>query len=170
MAGGDARTPLEAAIAANAKRGTAFPNQGPETKNAHAKRTRAVMSYVYAMGDGRQLRVDQGGGQTRLALQGETSRGRQSQGGTFDTGEWSQAPALFEVGDGLVLRIDGARGARYLRMSGDDVELLQGDPDLAGAKPLELEESAEPVEMMEPLEPMKPMAPMRPMKPMRPMD
>ena len=54
------------------------------------------MSYAYQMENGQQLLVDNDGGQTRVAVgQGTGGSQQQSQGATFDTGNWSKAPTLF---------------------------------------------------------------------------
>ena len=126
------------------------------------------MSYAYKMENGQQLLVDNEGDQTRVLLgQGSGGSQQQSQGNTFDTGAWSKPPALLRAGQDLILRIEAKNGTRYIRVRSDDIQLLNDEPDLGQAKPLDLSESDHPAGM-KPMEPMKAMEPMRPMEPMKP--
>ena len=126
------------------------------------------MSYTYKRQDGQTLLVDQDGDQTRLALSHDGSSQQQSQGTAFDTGAWSDSPKLFKARQDLILRLETKGGARFIRVQGDDIQLLDNEPDLGQAEPLNLDESDQPAGMkpMKPMEPMKPMKPMEPMKPM----
>jgi hypothetical protein len=118
------------------------------------------MSYAYKMENGQQLLVDNEGDQTRVSLgQGEGGSQQQSQGNSFDTGAWSKAPALFQAGQDLILRVETKNGARFIRVRGHDLQLLNNEPDLGQAEQLNLSESDQPAGM-------KPMKPMEPMKPM----
>jgi hypothetical protein len=130
------------------------------------------MSYAYKMENGQQLLVDNEGDQTRVSLgQGEGGSQQQSQGNTFDTGSWSKPPTLLRAGQDLMLRVEAKNGTRFIRVRGDDIQLLNDEPDLRQAEQLDLSESDQPAGMkpMEPMQPMKPMEPMKPMKPMKPM-
>ncbi|MBV8901071.1 MAG: hypothetical protein JOY92_13270 [Verrucomicrobia bacterium] len=118
------------------------------------------MSYAYKMENGRQLLVDNEGDQTRVSLgQGQGGSQQQSQGNTFDTGSWSKAPTLLRAGQDLILKVETKNGPRYIRVRGDDTQLLNHEPDLGQAEQLDLSESDQPAGM-KPMEPMKPMKPM----------
>lgn len=121
------------------------------------------MSYAYRMENGQQLLADDEGDQTRVSLgRGEGGSQQQSQGNTFDTGSWSKPPTLFKTGQDLILRVEAKGGTRFIRVHGDELQLLNDEPDLDQAQQLDLSESDQPAGM----KPMKPMKPMEPMKPM----
>jgi len=127
------------------------------------------MSYAYKMDNGQQLLADNEGDQTRVSLgRGEGGSQQQSQGNSFNTGPWSKPPTLLRSGQDLILRVESKDGARFIRVRGDNIELLDNEPDLGQAEQLKLSESDQPAGM-KPMEPMKPMKPMEPMKPMKPM-
>ena len=133
------------------------------------------MTYAYDLENGQRLIVQNDGDDTLVALRSEDEGQQQSQSTGFDTGRWLKPPELFRTGGKLVLRLESKGGVDFIRVRGNQVQLMRSEPELENAERLKLKKSSESVAMktmepMEPMEPMKPMEPMRPMARMRPME
>ncbi len=126
------------------------------------------MTYAYDLENGQRLVVENDGENTLVALSSGGEGQQQSQATGFDTGKWTNAPALFRTKEGLVLRIESKGGAEFFSVRGGGIQRMRGEPDLEDAGELKLRESKETL-AMEPMKPMKGMQPMEPMKPMRSM-
>jgi hypothetical protein len=127
------------------------------------------MSYIYESENGQRLVVENDGDHTQIGLSSGSEGQQQSQATGFETGKWSNPPALYRLKRDLVLRLETKDGTQFIRMRGSEVRRLQSEPDLGAAEKLPLSKSDRPPRMR-PMEPMKPMEPMRPMEPMKPME
>jgi hypothetical protein len=132
------------------------------------------MTYVYDLGNGHRLIVQNDGDDTLVAMSGRDEQQQQSQSTGFNTGRWSKTPELFRAGANLVLRLESEGGTKFISVHENQVQLMRSEPELENAERLKLKESDEsvavkPMKPMEPMKPMKPMKPMEPMKPMKPM-
>ena len=128
------------------------------------------MNYFYDLENGQHIEFWNEGDQTFVSFGSRSPGQQQSQARGFTTGKWSKEPSLFLHRDQLVLEIHTNEGSRFLRVDGNQVQQMDGDPDMSHAKQLQLEESSGEHRMkpMKPMEWMKPMEPMEPM--MRPME
>ncbi len=130
-----------------------------------------MMTFQTTLPTGAHLRIENQGDQTTLSFQSGSENQRQSQSSNFSTGQWTHPPTLFQMAQGLILRLEG-ESSHYLSIENSSARARSDAPDLRGAQVLPLDQVAdESNEMapMKPLEPMKPMAPMQPMKPLEPM-
>jgi len=134
------------------------------------------MTYAYDFENGQRLIVQNDGDDTLVALRSDDEGQQQSQCTGFDTGRWLKAPELFRTSGKLVLRLESKGGVEFIRVRGNQVQLMRSEPELENAERLKLKKSDESVAMkpMKPMEPMKPMGRMRPMEMqmggMRPME
>jgi hypothetical protein len=120
------------------------------------------MTYTTEPAPGQQLTIESRHGQTAVAFKSSTPGQQQSRRVEFSTGEWLRPPALFQTPEGLVLRIEAARGPFFVALRPDGMHLLNAAPSLDGAaeRPLREETSgAAPPEGMPPMEPLKPLPP-----------
>jgi zinc ribbon protein len=130
------------------------------------------MTYAYDLEDGQRLIVQNDGDDTLVALRTEDEGQQQSQCTGFDTGKWSKPPELYRTGGKLVLRLQSTSGSEFIRVRGNQIQLMRTEPELENAERLKLKKSDESVAMkpMEPMTPMEPMEPLKPMGRMRPME
>jgi len=126
------------------------------------------MNYFYDLENGRRIEFRNEGDQTIVSLGSRSPGQQQSQGSGFTTGAWAKEPSLFRHEDELILEIHAKEGSRFLRVDGNQIRSVEGQPDMGNAERLSLEKTSE-ESGMKPMAPMKPMKPMAPMKPMRPM-
>lgn len=122
------------------------------------------MNYSAQLDTGEKLTLGNDNGHTQIALSSDEEGHRQNQSTAFPTGTWSQKPQLFGVGIGSVIQLETGAGQKWVSIDQNGIHSLDKQPDLGGAKNLDLAESEAPV-----TEPMKPMAEMKPMAPMKPM-
>ncbi len=121
------------------------------------------MTYTYSLGNGQRLLVQNDGDNTQVALSSGDSAQRQNQNTGFSTGEWSRPPELFRTAENLVLRLESKSGVEFIRVQGNQIESMRGEPKLENAERLTLKESDENIARMEPMKPMEPVKPMKPM-------
>lgn len=122
----------------------------------------------------RTLYVQNNGNQTIVALQSSDPGQQQSQSQAFKSGNWLVPPTLFQTSNGLVLRVEGEAGQKFVQLLSGGIQVMDSSPSLSGAQTLALqiveESTSQPaIESMKPMEPMKPMKPMKPMEAMKPM-
>ena len=121
------------------------------------------MTYAYDLEDGQRLIVQNDGDDTLVTLRIEDEGQQQSQCTGFDTGKWSKPPELYRTGGKLVLRLQSTGGSEFIRVRGNQIQLMRTEPELENAERLKLKKSDESV-AMKPMEPLKPMGRMRPME------
>ena len=127
------------------------------------------MTYAYDLENGQRLILQNDGSDTLVALSSGDEGQQQSQSTAFTTGKWSKTPELFRSRGILVLRLESKSGVEYIRIRGNQIQLMQSEPDLANAEKARLSKSDEDI-AMKPMKPMEPMQPMKPMGGMRPME
>jgi hypothetical protein len=125
------------------------------------------MNFECELDNGQHLEIGNEGDQTFVSFSSRGEGQQQSQGNGFTTGAWSRQPSVYRLEAEYVVRVETTNGARFLRVQGNRTSLLDGEPQMTGAREIELRESA--ARRMPPMKPMKPMEPMRPMEPMKPM-
>jgi hypothetical protein len=127
------------------------------------------MNYECQLENGQHLEMENEGDQTFLSLGNHGEGQSQSQGHGFTTGAWSRKPEVYRLeGDDYIIRV-ATEGTRFLRVSGNQMTLLDREPDLAQANQKGLKEFSQ-SRRMAPMKPLEPMRAMEPMKPMRPMN
>lgn len=128
------------------------------------------MTYEYTPQGGSTLSIENEGGQTTVHLGSSSAGQQQGQSTSFNTGEWSGEPTLFQKGQDLLVVLPTRNGDQGLRVSGTQIQHEQGSPATDGAEQLSFRKTdGKSTPKMKPMEPMKPMAPMKPMEPMKPM-
>jgi len=129
------------------------------------------MHYECKLDEGKHLEISNDGDQTIVSFSSRDPGQHQSQGNAFTTGKWVKPPAIFRMGEDLVVWAEITDGGRtFLRVRGRQIEMLDREPDLTGAVEVTLTKSSDEGGGMKPMKPMRPMEPMQPMKPMSPMD
>lgn len=124
------------------------------------------MNLKATLTNGQQLLIENQEGQTHVTLHSGEPGEQQSQGNSFQTGEWSKTPTLSQTKDGFVLQIEADEKTQFFQLQNNAINHLDAAPDLDNAEDVSLEKaSADDIAKSKP-EPMKPMAPMEPMKPM----
>ena len=94
---------------------------------------------------------------------------QQSQGNSFETGNWRVPPTVFRTASGVVLRVEAERNQHFIQVQGNGMTRLDAAPSLSDADVLPLHKvEAEEVSRYS-MPDMQPMQPMKPMKPMPPM-
>jgi len=127
------------------------------------------MSLKATLADGQQLLVENKEGQTHITLHSGGDGSKQSQGDSFQTGEWSKTPVLSKTKDGFVLQIEADGKTHSFQLQNNAIDQLDNVPSLAGAEDVSLEKASDEEIAKSKPEPMKPMTPMKPMEPMKPM-
>jgi hypothetical protein len=124
------------------------------------------MTYAYDLEDGQRFIVQNDGDDTLVALSSEDEGQQQSQSTGFNTGRWSKPPELFRARGNLVLRLESKGNVEFIRVRGNQIQLMRSEPDLKNAERLKLKKSDESIAMkpMEPMKPFKPLGSMRPME------
>jgi hypothetical protein len=119
------------------------------------------MNYKGTLETGETILIQNDGQQTHIQLQDKGS----SQGTSFQSGKWKQAPTLSSMDKEVVLEVEGESGSAFFAIRDGGVQLLQNSPDLDGATEVDLQETDEAPASVE----MKPMAPMKPLEPIKPL-
>lgn len=135
-----------------------------------------MAAYTCDLDKGQQIYIENQGLQTMIKLVSLGSGQQQSQGNSFETGNWRVAPTVFRTSNGAVLQIEAEQEQHFIQVQGNGMIRLDAAPELndADALPLRGVESSEETSRqssrpdMQPMEPMKPMQPMQPMEPMKP--
>lgn len=124
------------------------------------------MGLKATLADGQHLLVENKEGQTHITLHSGGDGSKQSQGDSFQTGEWSKTPILSKTKDGFVLQIEADGKSHYFQLQNNAIDQLDNAPSLDGAENVSLEKASDEEIAKSKPEPMKPMTPMEPMKPM----
>lgn len=124
------------------------------------------MNYKADLDNGQQVLLENKDGQTNITLHSGGDGSQQSQGDSFQTGEWSKTPTLSQTKDGFVLQIEANGKSHYFQLQNNAIDQLDNAPSLDGAENVSLEKASDEEIAKSKPEPMKPMTPMKPMKPM----
>ncbi len=127
------------------------------------------MSLKATLADGQQLLVENKDGQTNITLHSGSDSSKQSQGDSFQIGEWSKTPVLSKTKDGFVLQIEADGTTHSFQLQSNSIDQLDAAPTLDNAEDVSLEKASDEEIAKSKPEPMKPMTPMKPMEPMKPM-
>ena len=100
------------------------------------------MTYAYDLENGQRLIVQNDGDDTLVALRSDDEGQQQSQSTGFDTGRWLKPPELFRTGGKLVLRLESKGGVDFIRVRGNQVQLMRSEPELENAERLKLKKSS----------------------------
>lgn len=129
------------------------------------------MAYTSNLTTGEQLQIENQGTQTVIILSKGGLNQQQSQGNSFQTGDWLQPPTLFRTSTAVVLRIEATGGQFFIQLHSGSISLLSNAPSLIGADILPLQQVAAAGSSMNEMPPMQPMEPMQmgnmKMKPMQ---
>lgn len=134
------------------------------------------MAYIGNLSSTDQLRVENVGVQTAIALGSVKTGQQQSQQNRLATGHWVVPPTLFQTATGWILRIEADQGQFFVQIAPGSIHLLSAPPSLLGATVLPLQpvttsassftssstSSSNP--SMPPLAPLPPLEPMPPMQ------
>lgn len=125
------------------------------------------MAYFGNLSSTDQLRMENVGVQTAIALSSVRTGQQQSQQTSLITGEWVVPPTLFQTATGWILRIEANQGQFFVQIAPGSIHLLPTSPSLLGATVLPLQ----PITMSasSPNPSMPPMAPLPPLEPIPPM-
>ncbi len=118
------------------------------------------MNYTANLDTGEKLTLGNENEHTQIALSSDENGRSAAQNTAFPTGNWSQKPQLFGVGNNFVVQLEIDDSQKWVSIDQNGIHLLDKAPGLDDAKALELMESEAPAS-----EPMKPMPAMKPMKP-----
>ena len=120
--------------------------------------------------NGQQVTIENQGSSTVITLVSGGSGQQQSQGNSFETGNWRGKPTVFRTPSGVVLRIEAEQDQHFIQVQGNGMTKLDAAPSLSDADVLPLhkveaeEASRYSMPDMQPMQPMKPMKPMPPMQ------
>ena len=120
--------------------------------------------------NGQQVTIENQGSSTVITLVSGGVGQQQSQGNSFETGNWRGKPTVFRTPNGVVLRIEAEQEQHFIQVQGNGMSNLDAAPELSDADvlPLRSVDSSE-VSRQSSMPDMQPMEPMKPMKPMSPM-
>ena len=125
------------------------------------------MAYIGNLSSTDQLRVENVGVQTAIALTSSSAGQQQSQGTSLTTGNWVVPPTLFQTATGWILRIEAAQGQFFVQLAAGRINLLPAPPTLLGAEILPLQPVTVTIASSSSASSMSPMSPLSPMPPMQ---
>lgn len=130
-----------------------------------------MAAYTCDLDKDQQIHIENQGKQTVIKLVSGGPSQQQSQGNSFETGNWRVPPTVFRTQNGVVLRIEADPGQHFIQVQANKMSRLDAEPSLSDADVLPLQkvgtEAASSQNSMQPMQPMKPMEPMKPMSPMQ---
>jgi hypothetical protein len=126
------------------------------------------MAYIGNLSSTDQLRVENVGVQTAIALSSVKTGQQQSQQTSLATGHWVVPPTLFQIATGWILRIEADQGQFFVQIAPGSISLLATPPNLLGATGLPLQPITTSANHSQPSPlPMSPLHPLEPMPPMQ---
>lgn len=129
-----------------------------------------MVIYKCDIDNAQQAIIESQASRTVITLVSGGSGQQQSQGNSFETGNWRVPPTVFQTPSGLILRIEAEQDQLFIQLQGNRMSRLDAAPDLSDADvlPLRKVETEEALRLsmpkMQPMEPMKPMKSMPPMQ------
>ena len=130
------------------------------------------MAYIGNLSSTDQLRVENVGVQTAIALSSVKTGQQQSQQNSLITGNWVVPPTLFQTATGWILRIEADQGQFFVQIAPGSISLLSAPPNLLGAtvlplQPITASASSSTNSSNPSMPPMTPLPPLEPMPPMQ---
>lgn len=125
------------------------------------------MAYVYELGNGRRVYLDNQGTQTVVTIASANPGQQQQSSSGFQTGVWSAPPEATKSGDGAVIKLTTSQGQHFIQIQGSSVSMTGETSGTGSFQQMQVSSSA--ASSMPSMQPMTPMQPMEPMKPMQPM-
>lgn len=128
-----------------------------------------MAAYKCDLDNGQEVTVENQGSKTVITLVSGGSGNQQSQGNSFETGNWRYPPTVLRTSSGVVLQIEAEEDRHFIQVQGNGMSKLDAAPDLSDADELPLHEVESDSASRHSMPDMQPMKPMKPMKPMSPM-
>jgi zinc-ribbon domain len=131
----------------------------------------AIMAYTCEIGSGQHIYLDNQGGQTIVTSMSGGLGQQQQSSSSFQTGQWTAPPDLFQMPQGVVIRIHTSQGEVHIQVQGTSMVVMSASPGLGVGQQMQTQQVASmPSPSMQPMQPIPPMEPMQPMQPMQPME
>lgn len=131
------------------------------------------MAYVCELNTGQRVYLDNQGQQTIITPLSSGAGQQQQSSSGFSTGTWTVPPQVFQVPNGVVLKITSTSGEHWIQIQGSSMGVISGMPSMGSSQQMQVQQVSQvpgagmtPMESMQPMQPMTPMKPMEPMKPM----
>jgi hypothetical protein len=125
------------------------------------------MAYVCELGPHQRVYLDNQGAQTIVTTMSGGPGQQQQASCSFQTGNWTASPELYQVPSGVVVKIATATGDRLIQIQGGSMSLM-GTGASVGGQQMQVQQTASmPAAAMPTMQPMPPMPPMQPMQPMK---
>ena len=131
-------------------------------------------AYRCELDSNRQLHLSNEGAVTAVTLTSSRPGQQQQSSNHFTTGQWTAAPVLYRLDQGLLIVVSAA-STYYLQLCGSQVQMLSGSlseqvvNQLQQAQPVTLQRDDRAKTVLEPVQSMTPMQPMTPMRMQNPM-
>lgn len=115
------------------------------------------MAYKAELGNSQFIFVRNQGTQTLITLSHQSTGQQQSQTTSFETGTWSLPPALYCTATGVILKVTGLTGDRFIQVQGQQVQSLSTAPTLPEHDRVAMQDDDTAVPSMSSVPPMPPM-------------
>lgn len=126
------------------------------------------MAYLCELGTDQRLYLENQGMQTVVTTVSSSLGQQQQASNSFQTGNWTSTPEVFQTPGGVVLKIKTAQGEHYIQVQGGSMSAMNSTPAFGSSQQMQVQQVAStPATSMPPMEPMQPIEPMQPMKPMK---
>lgn len=116
------------------------------------------MAYQLEIQPGRQLLLEDSGGQTIITLLSSSAGQQQQSSQSLYTGAWTSPPTAYRTVGEIMIHLRTVEGDRTLYVQQNQIQLVEGAPTPSAAQPLSLREV--PSSTMPSMKPMEPMTPM----------
>jgi zinc-ribbon domain len=114
-----------------------------------------VMAYMCEISPGRQVYIDTQGNNTIVTVMTGGPGQQQQASNSFQTGSWVSPPEMFEIPQGVTIRIRTTQGEHYIRIQGGSVT-LGDDSGVAASQQMQMHQTDAPsITPMQPMQPMK---------------
>jgi hypothetical protein len=111
------------------------------------------MAYVAELSIGQSVYIDDRDGQTLVILASNHPGQQQQMSSSFATGGWIAPPEMFDIPNGIAVRITTATGVQIVQIQGSSVSIVSDGRFLNGLQPQPMQQTAS-------APPMSPMPPM----------
>lgn len=122
------------------------------------------MAYQATLHNNLSLTIVNYGEQTQITSTSNSPGQQQSQSNSFSTGQWQNAPQLWQIDRGYILQINGTKGQYSISIQAQNMQIINGIPTVENAIPVKLETIPDPVNQtsqtsfnFEPMQPMQPL-------------
>jgi hypothetical protein len=126
------------------------------------------MPYRCDLGNGQQIYLDNQGSQTIVTVASSSAGQQQQSSSSVQTGPWTEAPQVAQMGNGAVIRCVSAQGVFTIQVQGNQIGQMAGSVDWQAAQTKTVHSVDHmPGSTMPFMQPMQPMQ-SQPMQPMQP--